>query len=50
MTLYFVDAIFRLTEELVKQIKSIIKKELCARHVPNIILEIADIPVSVIFS
>ena len=48
--LYIVDAIFRLTEELVKQIKLTIRKELSARHVPSIILEIADIPVCVIFS
>ena len=38
----------RLTEELVKQIKLTIRKELSARHVPSVILEIADIPVSVI--
>ena len=38
----------RLTEELVKQIKLTIRKELSARHVPSIILEIADIPVSVV--
>jgi len=36
----------RLTEELVKQIKLTVRKELSARHVPSIILEIADIPVS----
>ena len=47
--LCIVDAIFRLTEELVMQIKLTIRKELSARHIPSIILEIADIPVSVLF-
>ena len=42
------DIFTRLTEELVKQIKLTIRKELSARHVPSIILEVADIPVSVI--
>ncbi|XP_065889907.1 acetoacetyl-CoA synthetase-like [Dysidea avara] len=34
----------RFTEDLVIQIKSTIRKELSARHVPSVILEIADIP------
>jgi acetoacetyl-CoA synthetase len=33
-------------EPLVRQVKAAIRKELSARHVPAIILEITDIPVS----
>ena len=42
----YIYAHHRFTENLVKQIKSTIRKELSARHVPNVVLEIADIPVS----
>ena len=35
-----------LDEMLIKKIKAKIRRELSARHVPAIILEIADIPVS----
>ncbi len=34
-----------LDETLTKKVKAVIRKELSARHVPAIILEIADIPV-----
>ena len=34
-------------EALVREIRTVIRKELSARHVPAVILEIADIPVSV---
>ena len=42
----YIYAHHRFTENLVTQIKSTIRKELSARHVPNVVLEIADIPVS----
>ena len=34
------------TEEVVRKVKKEIREKLSARHVPHIILEIADIPVS----
>lgn len=34
------------TDDLVKKVKSIIRQQLSARHVPSIVLETTDIPVS----
>ncbi len=35
-------------EVLVRKVKALIRKELSARHVPAVILEISDIPVCII--
>lgn len=37
------------TNELVKKVKSEIRSQLSARHVPSIVLETKDIPVSVFY-
>ena len=36
----------RFDEALVQRVKSLIRKELSARHVPSVVLETKDIPVS----
>ena len=38
----------RFTEELVGRVRKEIREKLSARHVPHVILEIADIPVRTI--
>ena len=38
-----------LSAELIKQLQMSIRKELTARHIPSVFLEIADIPVSIFY-
>ena len=40
----------RFTPELVSKVKTVIRRELSARHVPAVILKIQDIPVSFVSS